>query len=105
MYSVREYDFFTFNTLANDSVVVTTYVSPSLSANGLDRPIALAIQVDSQTPQTKYFIPASAPGTEPPQWDGLDGFVSNNIVPVVTEFTAPPGAHTLTVNRQSLLFP
>ena len=65
---------------------------------GPDRPIKVAVQVDSQTPQTVAFIPPSSPGTLPPQWDGNDGFVANAIVSVVTNWAAAPGAHTLKVN-------
>lgn len=92
-----EYDFFTFNSISN-SVTVTTLVSPSLNAYSTDRPVAVAIQVDSQPPQTKQFIPPAVPGQLPGAWGGLDGFVANSIVSVVTKFQAAPGAHTLKVS-------
>ncbi|CAL1698338.1 unnamed protein product [Somion occarium] len=93
-----EYDFFTFNTVdGSGNVTFTTLVSPSLNAFGPDRPLALAIQVDSQAPQTNYFIPSAPEGALPDAWDGLDGFVANSIVSVVTSFPAPPGAHTLKI--------
>ena len=53
--------------------------------------------MDEQSPQTIPFIPLSAPGTLPPEWDGTDGYVANAIVPVITDWPAPPGAHTLKV--------
>ncbi len=70
-----EYDFFTFNTIQGDgNISVTTFVAPTLNANGDDRPVALAVQVDSLAPQTTYFIPPAVPGSLPDAWDGLDGF-------------------------------
>jgi len=91
-----EYDFFNFNTIGEaGNITVHTFVSPTLNNMGPTRPISIAVQVDSETPQTVQFIPASAPGTLPPQWDGNDGFVANAIVDVATNFTASPGAHTL----------
>ena len=94
-----EYDFFTFNTI-NDAgnVTVHTLVSPTLNNLGPDEPIGLAVQLDSQAPQTVYFIPPAAPGQLPAQWDGNDGFVANSIVDAMTSFVAPPGAHTLKVS-------
>lgn len=76
---------------------MTTYVSPSLNAFGSDRPLAFALQIDSDPAQISYFIPAAAPGDEPPEWDGDDGFAANNIVTVQMTFAAQPGAHTLKV--------
>ncbi|KAF8889120.1 hypothetical protein BD779DRAFT_1662212 [Infundibulicybe gibba] len=94
-----EYDFYNFNTIGGKGQIqVTTLVSPSLNANGVDRPLGLAIQVDNQTPVAKYFIPPAVPGTLPDAWDGTDGFVANSIVSVVTNFSGiNPGAHTLKV--------
>lgn len=74
-----------------------TFVSPTLNSFGPDRPISFAVQVDSQAPQIQQFIPPAAPGSLPAQWDGNDGFVANAIVNVVTNVSASPGAHTLTV--------
>ncbi|THH19207.1 hypothetical protein EW146_g1901 [Bondarzewia mesenterica] len=55
----REYDFYNFNTISETgNVTVTVYVSPSLNANGQDRPLALGVQIDSEPPQTTYFTPA-----------------------------------------------
>ena len=76
---------------------MTAYVAPSLNANGKDRPLALALQVDSGTPVVNYFMPTAAPGALPAAWGGLDGFVANAIIPVSANFSAPPGAHTLKV--------
>ncbi|KAF4588751.1 hypothetical protein EYR40_010305 [Pleurotus pulmonarius] len=89
-----EYDFVNFNTIGG-GLNVTTLVSPSLNANGLDRPLGVAIQIDNLTPQTKYFIPPAVPGALPSQWNA---FVSNSIVPVQTSFTGlQPGTHTLKI--------
>ncbi|KAL0952642.1 hypothetical protein HGRIS_006887 [Hohenbuehelia grisea] len=94
-----EYDFVNFNTIqGSGNVTVTTFVSPSLNANGADRPLAFAVQIDSLPPQTSYFIPSAAPGQLPSAWSGLDGFVANSIVSVVTPFQGlQPGAHTLKI--------
>lgn len=73
---------------------MTTYVSPSLNAFGTDRPVGFAVQVDSEEPQTNYFIPPAAPGDLPDAWNE---FVSDNIVLNFNTFTAAPGAHTLKV--------
>ncbi|KAI0791027.1 hypothetical protein C8Q75DRAFT_890923 [Abortiporus biennis] len=93
-----EYDFLTFNTInGGGNISVTTLVSPSLNAFGPDRPLALAVQVDSSAPQTTYFIPTAPAGSLPDAWDGLDGFVANSIVSIHNTFSAPPGAHTLKI--------
>lgn len=94
-YVFSEYDFVNFNTVdGNGTVTVTVFMSPTLNANGDDRPVAIGVQVDDSDPQVTYFIPPAPPGQEPPQWDD---FVANEIVPVVGKFSAPPGKHTLTV--------
>ena len=76
-------------------------VSPTLSTMGPDRPIKIAVQMDDQDPQTIPFIPASAPGTFPPEWDGTNGFIANAIVNVITTWSAFPGSHTLKVSAIS----
>ncbi|KAF9221732.1 glycoside hydrolase family 115 protein [Gyrodon lividus] len=92
------YDFYNFNTIGQaGNITITTYVAPSLNANGDDRPIAFAIQVDDEMAQTEYFIPYAAPGTLPAAWNGMDGFAATNIAPVRTNFIAPPGAHQLKI--------
>ena len=88
-----EYDFFTFNNNAGN-ITVTTYVSPSLNAFGPDRPIGFAVQVDSQAPQTNYFIPPAPAGSLPDAWNQ---FVSDSIVLTSNSFTADPGAHTVKI--------
>ncbi|KAF4586297.1 hypothetical protein EYR38_010572 [Pleurotus pulmonarius] len=89
-----EYDFVNFNTIGG-GLNVTTLMSPSLNANGLDRPLGVAVQIDSLTPQTKYFIPPAVPGALPSEWNA---FVANSIVPVQTSFTGlQPGTHTLKI--------
>ena len=60
--------------------------------------------MDNQAPQTMAFIPSSAPGSLPPQWDGLDGFVANAGVKVVTTWSAPPGKHTFKVRFPPFTF-
>ncbi|KAH8077106.1 hypothetical protein BXZ70DRAFT_708274 [Cristinia sonorae] len=93
-----EYDFFTFNTIqGKGNISVRALLNPSLNAFGRDRPLAVALQVDSQPPQTSHFIPPAPSGSLPPGWDGADGFVANSIVSVVSNFVAPPGAHTLKI--------
>ncbi|THH28766.1 hypothetical protein EUX98_g5425 [Antrodiella citrinella] len=88
-----EYDFFTFNN--NDgNVTVTTYVSPSLNAFDPDRPLGFAVQIDSEAPQSNYFMPLAPPGDEPDAWNE---FVSDSIVPTTNNFMAAPGAHTLKI--------
>ncbi|KAH9922243.1 glycoside hydrolase family 115 protein [Fomitopsis serialis] len=88
-----EYDFYTFNSIGGN-ISVTAYVAPSLNALGPDRPLAIGMQIDSDEPQVSYYIPNSTPGTLPDAWSQ---WVSENIVYVPMNFTATPGAHTLTV--------
>jgi hypothetical protein len=83
--------------MPGNHVLVTAYVSPSLNSNSLDRPIGLALQVDSGTPSTSYFIPPATAGSLPAAWGGSDGFVANNVVAVTANLTAAPGKHTLKV--------
>ncbi|KAI0339135.1 hypothetical protein BDW22DRAFT_1336794 [Trametopsis cervina] len=91
-----EYDFYTFNTfLGGGNVTITTYVAPTWNALGDQRRLALGVQVDSADPVTSFFIPAEVPGSVPPGWDGLDGFVANSIVSIVNVLDVAPGAHTL----------
>ncbi|KAG7441243.1 uncharacterized protein BT62DRAFT_1046282 [Guyanagaster necrorhizus] len=91
-----EYDFFTFSE-ANDTTPVTVYVSPSLNANGADRPLGVAISLDDQI-MSSYFIPPAPPGDLPDAWDGLDGFVADSIVAIQLSFAGiDPGAHTLKI--------
>ncbi|KAL6302572.1 hypothetical protein BKA93DRAFT_389853 [Sparassis latifolia] len=89
-----EYDFYTFDAYNDTNVTVTAYLSPSLNALGPDRPLAIALQMDSDDPQVSYFIPNAAPGSLPDAWNQ---WVSESIVTVPMTFYAPPGAHTLTV--------
>lgn len=70
-----EYDFYNFNTIKDSgNLTVTTFVSPTLNANGPDNPVAVAIQIDSLPPVTNYFIPTAKPGSLPDAWNGMDGF-------------------------------
>ncbi|KAF5381526.1 hypothetical protein D9757_008168 [Collybiopsis confluens] len=90
-----EYDFFVLSNRTN--ITVVTRLSPSLNANGADRPLGFALQVGSEPIQTSYFIPPDAsPGGEPTAWGGLDGFAANVIVSVNMTFNVTaPGAQTL----------
>ncbi|KAF8889126.1 hypothetical protein BD779DRAFT_1672064 [Infundibulicybe gibba] len=94
-----EYDFYNFNTIGGKGQIkVTALVSPSLNANGVDRPLAIAVQVDNQAPAPNYFIPPSIPGGVPTAWGGDDGWVANSIISVVTNVSGiSPGAHTLKI--------
>lgn len=65
-----QYDFYNFNAV-NGTVAITAYVSPSMNANGRDRPLGFAIQVDNETPQTVYYIPSNVPGQLPTGWDAM----------------------------------
>ncbi|KAK7447068.1 hypothetical protein VKT23_014280 [Stygiomarasmius scandens] len=91
-----EYDFLNFNTIQDSgNVTVITHVSPSLNANGQDRPLGFAAQVDDLPVQSSYFMPFAEPGQLPDVWND---FVANSIVPVNMTFTGvSPGAHTLKV--------
>ncbi|KAJ7071945.1 hypothetical protein C8F01DRAFT_1101940 [Mycena amicta] len=88
-----EYDFYTFGN--GVEATVTTYVSPSNNALGMDRPLGFAVQVDGGEVQSNYFFPAAAPGLQPPQWDGSDGFAANSIIAVPNALNLSAGAHTL----------
>ncbi|KAF7305914.1 GH115-C domain-containing protein [Mycena chlorophos] len=90
-----EYDFYTFNDDIN--ATVTTYVSPSGNGFGADRPLGFALQVDDGELFSNYFFPAAVPGSEPPQWDGNDGFAANSIITVPNEVNMTAGAHTLKI--------
>lgn len=92
----REYDFYSFNNI-NGSVNVHVLVSPILNSYGLDRPVAIATQLDDDEIQAQYFIPSAAPGDLPAQWDGNDGWVANAIIDVLSTHVAAPGSHTLKV--------
>ncbi|THV03529.1 hypothetical protein K435DRAFT_835829 [Dendrothele bispora CBS 962.96] len=91
-----EYDFFTFDTIQDSgNITVITHVSPSLNANGEDRPLGFAAQVDDLPTQSSYFMPLAEPGQLPDAWND---FVANSIVPVNMTFTGvSPGAHTLKI--------
>ncbi|KAL0573071.1 hypothetical protein V5O48_008897 [Marasmius crinis-equi] len=79
-------------------MTVVAYISPSLNANGRDRPLAYAMQLDDKDVQSSYYMPFGAPGTEPAAWGGSDGFVANSIVTAnLTWSNVSPGAHTLKV--------
>ncbi|KAK7447069.1 hypothetical protein VKT23_014281 [Stygiomarasmius scandens] len=91
-----EYDFFNFNTIQDSgNVTVITHVSPSLNANGQDRPLGFAVQIDDLSTQSSYFMPFAEPGQLPSVWND---FVGNSIVLVNMTFSdVAPGAHTLKI--------
>lgn len=70
-------------------------MSPSLNGLGPDRPLAIGMQIDDDEPEVSYYIPNAAPGSLPDAWND---WVSDNVVLVPLDFTADPGAHTLTVS-------
>jgi len=94
-----EYDFYAFNTISGSgNITVTTYVAPSWNAGEADRPLAFAVQLDGSVVQEEQFFPNPVPGGVPDAWDGLDGFVANSIISVITPFTSVSlGAHTLKI--------
>jgi len=98
-----EYDFFNFNTIQDSgNVTVITHVSPSLNANGQDRPLGFAVQIDDLSTQSSYFMPFAEPGQLPSVWND---FVGNSIVPVNMTFSdVAPGAHTLKVRSLQIVF-
>ena len=58
----REYDFYSF---VGGNITITILVSPSMNANGDDRPLGFAIQLDSLQTQSSYFMPPAPPGDLP----------------------------------------
>ena len=79
-------------------MTVTVYISPSLNANGRDRPLAFAMQLDKKELKSSYYMPYGDPGKEPAAWGGVDGFAANSIVAATLKWTnAGSGAHTLKV--------
>ncbi|KAG7087753.1 hypothetical protein E1B28_013694 [Marasmius oreades] len=88
-----EYDFYNFN---STNMTVVTFISPSLNANGRDRPLAFAMQLDDKAVQSSYYMPFGNPGAEPAAWNGPDGFVANSIVTAnLTWSGVSAGKHTL----------
>ncbi|KAJ8073009.1 hypothetical protein PM082_019877 [Marasmius tenuissimus] len=85
-----EYDFYNFRAT---NMTVTAYISPSLNANGRDRPLAFAMQLDSNELKSSYYMPFGDPGSEPADWKG---FVANSIINTSLNWTdVGAGAHTL----------
>ena len=80
-------------------------VSPALNNMGPDEPLGIGIQIDNQTPQAMYYIPAAAPGDLPSTWDGNDGYIANAIINVHTNWTIGPGEHTLKVRIRLFSLP
>ncbi|KAF5375554.1 hypothetical protein D9615_009219 [Tricholomella constricta] len=95
-----EYDFYNFNTIGGSgNLTITTFVSPSFNAGEKDRPIGLAVQLDSQAAQALYFFPPAAPGGFPAAWGGNGGFAANGIISAVAKVTGVvPGPHTLKIS-------
>ncbi|KAF5353373.1 hypothetical protein D9756_008047 [Leucocoprinus leucothites] len=94
-----EYDFFNFNTIGGSgNITVTALMTPSNNANGPDRPLTIAVGLDSQTPVVHQPMPDALPGKQPAAWSGVDGFVANAIIPVQTQFKGvSPGKHTIKI--------
>lgn len=69
-----EYDFYVFNTLANNVLNATVYLSPALNSYG--RPLAFGAALDAQAATNVSFVPDSKPGTLPAAWKTLDGWVA-----------------------------
>ncbi|PFH46027.1 glycoside hydrolase family 115 protein [Amanita thiersii Skay4041] len=88
-----EYDFFTFNPIRQ----ATVFVSPSLNANGQDRPLLFSVQLDDGNVQQLQPIPSAPSGSLPQAWNGVDGFVANAMVAVKVPLQAQPGKHTLKI--------
>ena len=73
----------------------TILISPSLNANGRDRPLGIAAQIDDLPIQSIYFIPEAPTGTLPAAWKGADGFVANSVVSARLSYDSlAPGSHT-----------
>ncbi|KAF8320417.1 hypothetical protein DL93DRAFT_2164034 [Clavulina sp. PMI_390] len=92
-----QYSFYNFDSYANNTAYLTTYVSPSMNANGADQPLAFALQVDGGTPVRVQPVGPNVPGQFPTGWGSMTGPQSNNIIPTLTNITIAPGAHTLTL--------
>ncbi|OCH83989.1 hypothetical protein OBBRIDRAFT_742368 [Obba rivulosa] len=93
-----EYDFYTFNSInGTGNVTVTAYMGPTLNGLGPDRPLAFAMAMDSGEPQVDYFVPEGPPGGYPPQWNGYDGWVADNLIYTNLSFVALPGVHTVKI--------
>ncbi|CAE6433693.1 unnamed protein product, partial [Rhizoctonia solani] len=92
-----EYDFYTFTTPKNGNVTLTSFISPAFNANGNDRRVGFAVQIDSATPQSIYYSPVTNSRSDPQGWGGLDGWVANSITYIKTTHRVSPGAHTLKI--------
>lgn len=75
-------------------------MTPALNSNTDANPLSYSLQIDSQPPVTIVPIGSEVPGGLPDGWDGLDGWVSDNIIwTIASNFTGiKPGAHTLKVS-------
>ncbi|KAG8892237.1 hypothetical protein FRB99_002857, partial [Tulasnella sp. 403] len=84
--------------LGNDGKNFTIGTGVSHNANGNDRPLKFAVQIDNETPQTVSLMPLAVPGELPPGWDGNDGFAANaTTYGTINHSSTGPGAHTLKV--------
>ncbi|KAF9450530.1 glycoside hydrolase family 115 protein [Macrolepiota fuliginosa MF-IS2] len=94
-----EYDFYNFHSIGESgNITVTTLLTPSNNANGADRPLTIAIGLDSQNPVVQQPMPDAAPGKQAAAWDGVDGFAHTAIIPLATNFSGvSPGKHTLKI--------
>lgn len=78
MHTRREYDFYTFTSPANGNISLTSYISPALNGNGNDRPVAFAVQIDSEAPHIIRYSPLTSGRNDPVGWGGTDGWVANS---------------------------
>ena len=90
-----EYDFYTFSTGANGTILVSAHISPIFNSQGKGRPIGVGFQVDDEPAQSNYFVPPTAPGKDLPT--GWVSYIGEAIMTVNSTFTAAPGAHNLKI--------
>ncbi|KAF8900166.1 hypothetical protein CPB84DRAFT_1847416 [Gymnopilus junonius] len=95
-----EYDFFTFDSKSgNGSVTAYVLLTTALNSNTEQNPLSYSIQIDSLPPVTVVPIGTEVPGGLPNGWDGVNGWVANNIISTPTNFAGVnPGAHTLKIS-------
>ncbi|CEL52794.1 hypothetical protein RSOLAG1IB_11139 [Rhizoctonia solani AG-1 IB] len=71
----REYNLYTFGVLnkvlKSGNVTLSSFISPALSGNDNDRPVGLAVQIDSGVPQSIYYSPVANSRKDPRDGEGL----------------------------------
>ncbi|PPQ73060.1 hypothetical protein CVT26_014652 [Gymnopilus dilepis] len=95
-----EYDFFTFDSKSGSgNVTVNVLLTTALNSNTDQNPLSYAVSIDSQPAVTVVPIGPEPPGGVPNGWDGVNGWVANNIISTATTFNSVnPGAHTLKIS-------